>query len=76
MALSNMERADIRCLLSQRRHYTEEEMRPYFEEMIAFGRPLSDKEKEDTKQNVEKIKEVEKELAEELEAVKKCRYSC
>ena len=38
--------------------------------MTPFGRPLSDKEKEDTKQNVDKIKEVEKKITEALETVK------
>ncbi|MGD9040588.1 MAG: carboxyl transferase domain-containing protein, partial [Desulfobacteraceae bacterium] len=45
-------------------------MRPYFENMTPIGRPLTDKQKEDTKENLEQITAVEKEVHEALEAVK------
>jgi glutaconyl-CoA decarboxylase len=48
----------------------EGEMRPYFEEMTPIGRPLTDKQKEDTKENLAQIMAVEKEVAEAIEAVK------
>jgi hypothetical protein len=34
-------------------------MRPYFEEMTPFGKPLSESQKESAKDNVAEIKEVE-----------------
>ena len=45
-------------------------MRPYFEEMTPFGKPLSDSQKESAKENVAHIMAVEKEVAEAVEAVK------
>ena len=48
----------------------EGEMRPYFEKMTPVGRPLTDKQKQDTKENLDQIREVEKEVAEAIEAVK------
>ncbi len=39
-------------------------MRPYFEKMAELGKPLSQSKIRDTQENVEKIKEIEKELAE------------
>jgi glutaconyl-CoA decarboxylase len=45
-------------------------MRSYFEEMIPFGKPLSDSQKESAKENVAHIMAVEKEVAEAVEAVK------
>jgi glutaconyl-CoA decarboxylase len=48
----------------------EGEMRPYFEEMSPIGRPLTDKQKEDTKENLDQIRQVEKKVAEAIEAVK------
>ncbi|HMK34141.1 MAG TPA: carboxyl transferase domain-containing protein [Desulfomonilaceae bacterium] len=44
-------------------------MRPYFEKMTEIGKPLSQAKIKDTQENVEKIKEVEKELAEAVEKV-------
>ena len=45
-------------------------MRPYFEKMTPFGKPLSDSQRESGKENVAQIKEVEKQVAEAVEAVK------
>jgi len=45
-------------------------MRPYFEKMTPFGRPLSDKQKEDAKENAAQIKQVEEEVSKAIEAVK------
>ena len=45
-------------------------MRPYFEEMTPFGKPLSDNQKESSKENVDQIREVEEQVAEAIEAVK------
>jgi len=45
-------------------------MRPYFEEMTSFGKPLTDKQIEDAKENVSEIEKVEKEVADAVEAVK------
>ncbi|RLB23169.1 MAG: glutaconyl-CoA decarboxylase subunit alpha, partial [Deltaproteobacteria bacterium] len=45
-------------------------MRPYFEIMNPIGKPLTDKQRESTKENVEQIKKVEKEVEEAIEAVK------
>ncbi len=45
-------------------------MRPYFEKMTPFGKPLSDNQKESSKENVDQIKEVEGQVAEAIEAVK------
>jgi len=46
-------------------------MRPYFEKMTPFGKALTDKQKEDNKENIAEIQEVEKQVAEAIEAVKK-----
>ena len=45
-------------------------MRPYFEKMTPFGKPLTNKQKESAKENVSLINGVEKEVATALEAVK------
>lgn len=45
-------------------------MRPYFEEMTPIGKQLTDSQKESTKENVAQIGEVEKQVAEAIEAVK------
>ena len=45
-------------------------MRPYFEKMTPFGKPLSDSQKESAKENVAEIKEVEQQVAEAIDAVK------
>ena len=45
-------------------------MRPYFEKMTPFGKPLTDKQKESAAENISQIKEVEKQMAEAVEAVK------
>ncbi len=45
-------------------------MRPYFEKMNPIGKPLTDKQRESTKDNVEQIKKVEKEIEEAIEQVK------
>jgi len=45
-------------------------MRPYFEKMTPFGKTVTDKQKEDGKDNIDKIKEVENQVSDALEAVK------
>ena len=45
-------------------------MKPYFEKMTSFGKALTDKQKEDAKENIQQIRGVEKEVAEAVEAVK------
>jgi len=45
-------------------------MRPYFEKMAEFGKPLNESKIKETEENVAKIKEIEKELALEIEKVK------
>jgi glutaconyl-CoA decarboxylase len=45
-------------------------MRPYFDKMIALGKPLSSRQKEMTKENVAWISAIEAEVAEAVEAVK------
>ncbi|MBW2000606.1 MAG: glutaconyl-CoA decarboxylase subunit alpha, partial [Deltaproteobacteria bacterium] len=45
-------------------------MRPYFEKMAPIGNPLTERQRESGKENVTQIKEVEKEIAEAVEAVK------
>lgn len=45
-------------------------MRPYFEKMTYFGKPLSDAQKQRMEQNVEQIKGVENDLAERVKKVK------
>ena len=46
-------------------------MRPYFEKMADFGKPLSDSAKSRMEDNVAQIREVEKTIAAEVERVKK-----
>ncbi|MBI2357433.1 MAG: glutaconyl-CoA decarboxylase subunit alpha, partial [Deltaproteobacteria bacterium] len=46
-------------------------MRPYFEKMTEFGKPLSDALKRRMQENVQQIKGAEKEIAEAVEKVKK-----
>jgi len=45
-------------------------MRPYFEKMTPLGKPLSDKQRQDMRQNVEEIKGVEETIAKAVEVVK------
>ncbi len=45
-------------------------MRPYFEKMPEIGKPLTEKKIKETEENVVKIMEVEREIAEEVEKVK------
>jgi glutaconyl-CoA decarboxylase len=45
-------------------------MKPYFENMTPFGNPLSESQKASAKENVAKIKEVEKDVAAAVAAVK------
>lgn len=45
-------------------------MRPYFEKMVEIGKPLSQSKKKQTEENVAQVKEVEKQLREEIEKVK------
>ncbi|HIC86584.1 MAG TPA: glutaconyl-CoA decarboxylase subunit alpha, partial [Desulfobacterales bacterium] len=45
-------------------------MRPYFQNMAPIGKPLTDKQKETTLENVRQIKEVEKEIEAAIEEVK------
>ncbi len=45
-------------------------MRPYFEKMVEIGKPLSQAKKRQTEENVTQVKEVEKQLREEIEKVK------
>ncbi|RJR33880.1 MAG: glutaconyl-CoA decarboxylase subunit alpha [Desulfobacteraceae bacterium] len=45
-------------------------MKPYFEKMTPLGKPLTEKQKEDAKENVSQIRDVEKEVQKALEAVK------
>ena len=46
-------------------------MRPYFEKMTEFGKPLSDAQKQRMEQSVEQIKGVENDLAARVDKVKK-----
>jgi glutaconyl-CoA decarboxylase len=46
-------------------------MRPYFERMTAFGRPLTEGQIKQSDESVRQIREVEKSLADEVERVKK-----
>ena len=48
----------------------EVKMRPYFEKMTPIGTPLTDKQKENTTENVAQVGAVEKEIEEAIEAVK------
>ncbi|MBW1702742.1 MAG: glutaconyl-CoA decarboxylase subunit alpha [Deltaproteobacteria bacterium] len=45
-------------------------MRPYFEEMTPLGKPLTDSQKKNAKEDMAQIEEVEKEVAAAVEAVK------
>ena len=45
-------------------------MRPYFEKMTEFGRPLKDGQIKRTEENVKLIKEEETKLAQEIERMK------
>ncbi|MCX8011619.1 MAG: glutaconyl-CoA decarboxylase subunit alpha, partial [Desulfobacterota bacterium] len=45
-------------------------MRPYFEKMTEFGKPLSEAQKKRMEESVKQIREVEKALAEAVEKVK------
>ncbi len=45
-------------------------MKPYFQNMNPIGKELTDKQKEDSKENVRQIQEVEQQVAEAVEAVK------
>ena len=45
-------------------------MRPYFEKMTEFGKPLTESKIKQTEENVKQIKEVEKQIQEEVEKVK------
>ncbi|MEE9611195.1 MAG: carboxyl transferase domain-containing protein [Desulfatiglandales bacterium] len=45
-------------------------MRSYFEKMTPIGKPLSEAQKQNTRENVSQIKALEKEVAEAVEAVK------
>jgi glutaconyl-CoA decarboxylase len=46
-------------------------MKPYFEKMTDFGKPLTEKQIKSTEENVKQIQEVEKKIAEAVEKVKK-----
>jgi glutaconyl-CoA decarboxylase len=50
-------------------------MKPYFEKMNDFGRPLTEKQIKATGENVKQIKEVENEIAEAVEKVRKAGIS-
>jgi len=46
-------------------------MRPYFEKMTEFGKPLTERQIKSSEENVKQIREVEKQIAEAVEKVKK-----
>ena len=50
-------------------------MRPYFEKMKEFGRPLSAGLLKSTEENARQIKQVESELEEAMEKVKQVGFS-
>src|SRR4030042_6266296 len=50
-------------------------MRPYFEKMTPIGKALTDKQREDSKENINQMKEVEQEVAGAVEAVKNAGIS-
>ena len=50
-------------------------MRPYFEKMTDFGKPLTEGQIKKSEENVKQIKEVEKLIAEAVEKVKKAGLS-
>ena len=45
-------------------------MRPYFEKMADFGKPMTERQIQNSEENVKKIREVEKEIAEAVKKVK------
>ncbi|OQX66117.1 MAG: glutaconyl-CoA decarboxylase subunit alpha [Desulfococcus sp. 4484_242] len=45
-------------------------MRPYFEKMTPFGKPLTDKQKADSEENVQEIRKVEEEVEKAVASVK------
>ena len=45
-------------------------MRPYFEKMTPLGKSLTENQKESARENVAQIREVEKQVAQALEAVR------
>jgi len=45
-------------------------MKPYFEKMPNFGKPLSERQLQSSDENVKKIREVEQEIAEAVKKVK------
>ncbi|HDZ23151.1 MAG TPA: glutaconyl-CoA decarboxylase subunit alpha, partial [Desulfobacteraceae bacterium] len=45
-------------------------MRPYFQNMQAFGKALSEKQREASEENVSQIKKVEKQVLDAIDAVK------
>lgn len=50
-------------------------MRPYFEKMSSFGKPLTENQIKNTEENVKQIREVEKKITEAVEKVKKAGIS-
>ena len=46
-------------------------MKPYFEKMTDFGKPLTEGQIKKSEENVKQIKEVEKQISEAVEKVKK-----
>ena len=50
-------------------------MRPYFEKMSEFGKPLTEKQIKSTEENIKQIKEVENKIGEAVERVKKAGIS-
>lgn len=50
-------------------------MRPYFEKMTPIGRPLTERQKAETAENVAQIKAVEKQVTEAVETVKQAGIS-
>ncbi|MBM4330695.1 MAG: glutaconyl-CoA decarboxylase subunit alpha [Deltaproteobacteria bacterium] len=50
-------------------------MRPYFEKMAEFGKPLTERQIKSSAENVKQIKEVEQKIAEAVEKVKKAGIS-
>ena len=45
-------------------------MRPYFEKMADFGKTMTERQIKSSEENVKKVREVEKEIAEAVEKVK------
>jgi glutaconyl-CoA decarboxylase len=50
-------------------------MRPYFEKMADFGKPMTERQIQNSEENVKKIREVEKEIAEAVKKVKEAGIS-